>query len=122
MRRPDLLILVAVWEFISTFGAFIGIIAIALFAFPEVASLHGIASLGGIFALSLVVLVLLFYLSIAIAGGIGLLGGKEWGRILSLVHSALSLLSIPIGTIIGILVIVYLIKPEVRDYFESAQE
>jgi hypothetical protein len=122
MRRPDLLILIAVWEFISTFGAFVGIIAIALFAFPEVDSLHGVGSLGGIFALSLAVLVLLFYLSIAIAGGIGLLGGKEWGRILSLVHSALSLLSIPIGTIIGILVIVYLIKPEVRDYFESAQE
>jgi hypothetical protein len=120
MKRPDLLILIAVWEFISTFGAFVGIIAIALFGFPEVSRLHGAASLGGIFALSIVVLVLLFYLSIAIAGGIGLLGGKEWGRILSLIHAALSLLSIPIGTIVGILVIVYLIKPEIRDYFESA--
>jgi hypothetical protein len=122
MRRPDLLILIAVWEFISTFGAFVGIIAVALFAFPEVSSLHGVGSLAGIFVLSLVVLVLLFYLSIAIAGGIGLLGGKEWGRILTLIHSALSLLSIPIGTIIGILIIIYLIKPEVRDYFESAQK
>jgi len=122
MRRPDLLILIAVWEFISAFGAFIGIIAIAVFAFPEVGSLHGVSSVGGIFGLSIAMLVLLFYLSFAIAGGIGLLGRKEWGRILSLVHAALSLLSIPFGTIIGILVIVYLIKPEIRDYFESAKK
>ncbi len=122
MRRPDLIILIAVWEFLGAFLAFIGIIAIFVFAFPEVSSLHGIDSVGGIFGLSIAVLVLLFCLCIAIAGGIGLLGGKEWGRILSLVLAALSLLCIPFGTIIGILVIVYLIKPEIRDYFESAQK
>jgi len=122
MKRPDLLILIAVWEFITAFGSFIGIISIAVFAFPEVGSLHGISSVGGIFGLSIAVIVLLFYLSIAIAGGIGLLGGKEWGRVFSLVHAALSLLWIPFGTIIGILIIVYLIKPEIRDYFESAQK
>ncbi len=122
MRRPDLLILIAVWEFVSAFGAFIGIIVISVFAFPEASGFDGISSLGGILVLSFAVLVLIFYLSIAIAGGIGLLGGKEWGRVLSLVHAALSLLSIPFGTIIGILVIVYLIKPEIRDYFESAKK
>jgi len=51
----------------------------------------------------------------------GILSRKEWGRAFSLVHAALSLLCIPIGTIIGILVIVYLIKPEVTEYFESAK-
>ena len=122
MRRPDLIILIAVWEFLGAFLAFIGIIAIFVFDFPEVSSLNGKGSVGGIFGLSIAVLFLLFCLSIAIAGGIGLLGGKEWGRILSLVHAALSLLSIPFGTIIGILIIVYLIKPEIRDYFESAQK
>ena len=102
--------------------AFIGIIAIAVFAFPEVSGLHGKSSVAGIFGLSIAVLLLLFYLCIAIAGGIGLLGGKKWGRILGLVHAALSLLSFPFGTIIGILIIVYLIKPEIRDYFEPAQK
>ncbi len=122
MRRPDLLILIAVWEFLGAFGAFIGIIAISVFAFPVVSSSHGIGSVGGIFGLSIAVLVLLFCLCISIAGGIGLLGGKEWGRILSLVLAAISLLCIPFGTIIGILVIVYLIKPEIRKYFESTQK
>lgn len=122
MRRPDLLILIAVWEFVTAFGAFIGIISIVVFAFPHVSSSPGFGSVGGIFGLSIAVLVLLFYLSIAIAGGIGLLGGKEWGRVLSLVHAAISLLWIPFGTIIGILIIVYLIKPEIRDYFEVAQK
>jgi hypothetical protein len=80
MKRPDLLILIAVWEFISAFMAFIGIIAIAIFAFPEVSSFQGLTTVGGIFGLSIAMLVLLFYLSFGLAGGIGLLGGKEWGR------------------------------------------
>jgi hypothetical protein len=37
-----------------------------------------------------------------IIAGIGLLKQKEWARILALILSALSLLEIPIGTIIGI--------------------
>jgi hypothetical protein len=28
----------------------------------------------------------------------------------------------PFGTIIGILVIVYLVKPQIREYFESAKK
>lgn len=36
--------------------------------------------------------------------------------------AAVSLLWIPFGTVIGILVIIYLIKPEIREYFESAQK
>jgi hypothetical protein len=73
--------------------------------------------MGGIFGLSIAILVLLCYLAVAIAGGIGLLLGQEWGRITSLVHSALSLICIPIGTIIGTLSIIYLTKAEIRDYF-----
>ena len=120
MRRPDLLVLIAVWEFLTALGAFIGISAIGIFAFPEVFRLWGPALVGGIYGLSMALLMLLCYTSIAVAGGIGLLNGKEWGRILSIAHAAVSLLWIPFGTIIGILVIIYLIKPEVREYFESA--
>jgi len=121
MRKPELLILVAVWEFLNAFGAIVGITAIAIFAFPEVSRLYGYGLVGGLFGLSIAVFVLICYAVIAIVGGIGLLSRKEWGRVFSLVHAALSLLCIPIGTIIGILVIVYLIKPEVTEYFESAK-
>ncbi len=123
VKRPDLLILIAIWEFITAFGALIGISAIAVFAFPDVIRpLWGPASTGGIFGLSIAVLVLLCYIGIATAGGLGLLNGKEWGRILSIAHAALSLFWIPVGTVIGILSIIYLTRSEVTDYFKPSGE
>ena len=117
MKRPDLLILVAVWQFITAFGALIGITAISVFAFPNALGMWGRVDVGGIFGLSIGILLLLCYLGVAVAGGIGLLSGKEWGRITSIAHAAISLFWIPIGTVIGILAIIYLVKPDVREYF-----
>ncbi len=117
MKRPDLVILIAVWEFLTVFGSLVGIVAIALFAFPEVAQEWGMDLAGGVFGLSIGILVLLCYLCVALVGGIGILIGKEWGRVFTIVHSALSLLWIPFGTIIGILIIIYLGKPQVKEFF-----
>jgi hypothetical protein len=121
MKKPDLLILVAIWEFFTAFWAMIGMAAIAIFAYPAVLELDRMEKLGAMFGLTIGMLVLFIALVVGIAGGIGLIMGKEWGRVLSLIRAALSLLSVPIGTIIGILVILYLIKPEVKEYFQSAQ-
>lgn len=117
MKRPDLLILVAIWEFLTALGAFIGICAISVLAFPTAGEMWGAPQVGVLFGLSVAVLVLLCYIGIAVAGGIGLLNRKNWGRILSIVQAALSLLWIPIGTIIGILILIYLTGSEVRQYF-----
>ena len=129
MKKPDLLILIAIWQFITAFGALIGIAAIAVFAFPAVTGYWDTGSwggmgwrdgmMGGVFGLSVGILFLLCFLAFAVAGGIGLMlnRGREWARIISIVHSALSLFAIPIGTIIGTLSIIYLVKQEVRDYF-----
>jgi uncharacterized membrane protein len=128
MKKPDLLILIAIWQFITAFVALIGIAAIAVFAFPAVTgywddSWGGMGwrdgMMGGVFGLSVAILVLLCFLALAVAGGIGLMlnRGREWARIISIVHSALSLFFIPIGTIIGTLSIIYLVKQDVRDYF-----
>jgi uncharacterized membrane protein (DUF2068 family) len=117
MKRPDLLILIVIWEFLTALLALIGVVAIAVFAFPSITFLWGIASAGAIFGLSLATLVLAAYCGLGIAGGIGLITGREWGRIIAIVHAAISILNVPIGTVIGILSIVYLASPEVRDYF-----
>jgi hypothetical protein len=120
MKRPDLLILIAIWEFITAFFALIGISAIAVFVFPDaLAPMWGPAVTGAVFGLSVAVLVLLCYIGIALAGGIGLLRGQEWGRILSIAHSALSLFWFPFGTAIGILSIIYLTRSEVAEYFKA---
>ena len=123
MKRSDLLLLIAIWEFFTAFGALIGISAIAAIALPEaLVPVYGPAIVGSIFFLSLSILVLLLFMGLAVTGGIGLLKGKEWGRILSIVHAALSLFCIPIGTVIGVLILIYLTRDEVRDYFAGSSQ
>lgn len=129
MKRPDLLVLIAVWEFLSALGILIGIAAVssAFFFAPGMWMWGnwmwwGVPHIGSfiVVGLSIAILVMVAYFIIALMGGIGLLKGKDWGRILSIVHAALSLFWVPIGTVIGILVIIYLTKQEVRDYFEGS--
>ena len=43
--------------------------------------------------------------------------GHEWARIIGIIHSALSLFFTPIGTVIGTLSIIYLVRQDVRDFF-----
>lgn len=119
MKRPDMLILIAIWRFIAAFMLAIGIIAISVFAFPEAVD-HG--DIGGLFGLSIAIIVLLALVSLSVAAGIGLIKGKSWGRTLALVNAVLDLLNIPIGTVIGVLTLIYLLRPEVREYFETAQK
>ena len=121
-----MVLLVAIWEFIAAFIALIGFAAVIVFGF--LATVYRYNSgfgtmpdrygyIGAIFGFSIAVLVLLIYIGISVAGGIGLLWGREWGRIISIVHAALSAFSIPFGTVIGVLVIIYLTRTSVRDYF-----
>ena len=70
------------------------------------------------FGLAIGGLFLLFYLVAALAAAIGLLSGREYGRVLSLIHGGISLLFFPVGTVIGVLQIVYLTRADVREYFK----
>ena len=124
MKKPDLLILVAIWEFISAFIDLLILAAVIFFGFfvavyryNFVGGLDGMGHMGAIFGFSVAVIVLVIYIAISVAGGIGILGGREWGRILGIVQGALSLFSIPFGTVAGVLTLIYLTRTEVRDYF-----
>jgi len=55
-----------------------------------------------------------------LATGVGLLGLKPWSRTLQIGLAAIGLLGIPCGTIISILVLVYMLKPEVKLLFSGA--
>ena len=133
MKRPDLLVLIAVWMFLSALGILIGIAAVASAFFIPVPwmwmwgwdgwGMWGAPNISviAIAVLSVAVLLLLAYFILALMGGIGLLQGKEWGRILSIVHAAFSLFWIPIGTVIGILAIIYLTRQEVIEFFGGSR-
>ncbi|MFC2058632.1 hypothetical protein ACFLTS_03175 [Chloroflexota bacterium] len=120
MKRPDQLLLVAIWLFFSAFLYFIGVAAIAVFSFPEAAG-YGDASAnaGSIFGHSIGIFVLLCCGGLSLAGGIGVLKAKSWARIIGIVVAVLSLFWVPVGTVLGVLALMYLIRPEVREYFEG---
>jgi len=122
MKRPDLLILLSVWEFITAFLALVGVVILGVFAFPGLWDMWGGAQATGIFILTTLMLVLLTFCGLAVASGVGLMLGKEWGRIAALVHSGLSALWVPIGTVVGVLALVYLTRPEIREYFNPPQD
>lgn len=124
MKKPDLLILIAVWQFITAFAAIgIGFTVIAIFAMPDFSgSGQSFDSMSwqDQMAMTVFILFVLCFVALAVAGGIGLLlnRGHKWARTVSIVHSALSLFLPPIiGTIIGALGIIYLARQDVRDYF-----
>lgn len=53
-----------------------------------------------------------------IIAGIGLLKRKEWGRILTLIVSFISLLNFPLGTALGVYSIIILVKEETIPLFK----
>jgi hypothetical protein len=116
MKGPGSFILLVIWQFIAASCWLIGIIAAAVFAFPFSPGYEGTsAEVGDVFGMILGSVFLLSCLGISLASGIGLLHRKSWGRIVSIISSALSILLVPIGTVVGILALIYLLKPQVRD-------
>ena len=98
----------------------IGIFAVAFIGLP--ASLIDVESIDRtfiIFGISIGIFVLIILFVLGLIAGIGLLQGKNWGRIMSIVTAALTAFSFPIGTAIGVLIIVYLTKQEVKEYFSG---
>ena len=68
--------------------------------------------------IAVVTFIFLSVLSVpGIIGGIGLLQGREWARILVLILSVLNLFNIPIGTAVGVYSIWVLMQPETAELF-----
>lgn len=53
--------------------------------------------------------------------GWGLWTMKSWARIVAIILAVISLLSFPVGTIIGIIVLWYLFKPEIKQAFNTRE-
>ncbi len=63
-------------------------------------------------------LVIMFFASLGIIGGIGLLSYKPWARILIMIVSAINCLNIPIGTAKGVYSIWVLMQKETMELFD----
>ncbi len=56
---------------------------------------------------------------ILMIAAISLFSGHNWARIFNIVIAAISLIAFPVGTIIGVIVLVYLTRPHVVAYFRT---
>ncbi len=72
--------------------------------------------------LVLVALCIMVVSAFGIVGAIGVLKRKEWGRIILLVVSFFNLLSIPLGTILGVYSIWVLFNDEIIRIFNPASK
>ena len=64
-------------------------------------------------------LIIIFFASLGIIGGIGIFSHRPWARILILIVSAINCLNIPIGTAKGVYSIWVLMQKETVDLFED---
>ncbi len=48
----------------------------------------------------------------------GLWTGQNWARIIAIILAILGLLNFPIGTVISIIILIYLFKSDVKAYFK----
>jgi len=103
--------LVAAFVIFTVFGGIAGLVGVSGDADAQVAA-PILVLIGGI------VLVIIAVLSIpGLIGGIGLLNFKPWARIFMIVLSALHILNVPIGTMLGIYGLWALLNPETEAIF-----
>ncbi len=123
MRRPDGVTVIAIWHFIQGVLSLMG--ACVILAIPIPAVLLNVDDAAGLFwamfglGIGLVVTGGLGVFSLII--GWGLLELKEWARWIAIVLAVLSLPAFPIGTIIGGIIIWYLLQDEAREAFQSME-
>jgi hypothetical protein len=124
MNRPGGVTAIAIYFFVDAFFTFF--IACTLIAIPFSGLFSDIGDSTGYFwatfgVTCLVVFVLLRAIALALAGW-GLLGVKQWARWLSFAMAIITLFAFPIGTVIGALIIWYLLQEDVREVFEFAED
>ena len=130
MSKPQYLSLVATWQLFCAATSLLGILGLMVVIAMAVNGLHflpwlyvdpfmGSFGLGGAFAViaGISFLFLVVFFLISLISGIGSLQGRSWTRTLGIFQAVMSLFNFPVGTVIGILILAYLGKPEVAIYF-----
>jgi type IV pilus assembly protein PilA len=112
VKRPGLITLLAVLQFIGAAITLVaGVVTLIAAAGADRASSEPLAAIVGI--------VLAGVGALQLTCGIGLWKLKNYGRTLQLVFAWIGLIGIPIGTVISILILVYMLKPGVKLLFSG---
>ena len=69
-----------------------------------------------------IAIIILFFSTLGVLGGIGLFSYRPWARILVMIVSAINCLNVPVGTAKGIYSLWVLMQPETLDLFEGPNQ
>jgi uncharacterized Tic20 family protein len=120
MKRPDGVTAIAVWFFVD--ALLMLIFACILLAIPFSGVIEEINDPIGefwvVFTVTCGVIFILLSGVLSVIAGWGLLILKDWARWLAIILGIFSLFAFPIGTVIGALIIWYLLKEDVRGVFK----
>jgi hypothetical protein len=125
-QRSDGVAIIAIYQFIVGFLSLLGICGLLSIPLIVGASTAAARVEGGAIATAIVSTVMIFVAGILLLAAVanviigwGLWKQREWGRIGALVLAVLGLLKFPVGTIIGALIIWYLLRENVRQEFQA---
>ena len=124
MKRPDGVTAIAVWFFVNALLVlFMACLMAAIPISGVIAEINDpIGEFWAVFSLTCWVIFILITGILSVLAGWGLLRLKQWARWLGVILGIFSLFAFPIGTVIGALIIWYLLKEDVRQVFEVAEE
>jgi hypothetical protein len=124
-RRSDGVTLIALYQFFVAFLSLLGICGLLSIPLIVGVSTSAARAEGGPLATAIVSTVMVvvsgWIFLVGLANGVigwGLWKQHEWGRIGALVLAGFRLLSFPVGTVIGALIIWYLLREGVRQEFQ----
>lgn len=116
--RPDGVVLTAVWFALGAVFWLLGVAAMLIFALPPVLSeTSGSDQYYAVAGVSFGALVVAIMGVVSAITAVGLFRMRPWSRYLAIVLAALGLLAIPIGTVVGGLIIWYMLQDEAKIAF-----
>ncbi len=120
MKRPDGIVIIAVYYALVALVFLVGSCAILLGLFAALAAIADrFAATWAVFGIGLGLIVCLIFLAGSVVAAWGLLAMKHWGRWAAIVLAVLQLPAFPIWTVIGGLIIYYLLREDVRLAFDG---
>ncbi|NLS77608.1 MAG: hypothetical protein GXY76_10155 [Chloroflexi bacterium] len=118
-KRPDMVTVIGIYQFVSAALFLLGALAVGIGLVAVVLSAVGEDLIIGSSILGVIIAVLVVIAIVHVVVGWGLLAQKNWARWTAVVLAALGLFNVPVGTVIGGLIIWYLLTPEAKEAFEA---
>jgi len=116
-KRPDLVTLIAVYHLLVAALWLLGVLVVGVGILVALFEATGTDAIIAPLVLGLVMLIFLTGCAVNIATSLGLFALKNWARWLAIVLGILSLPKLPIGTVVGVIEIWYLLTPEAQEAF-----